>query len=80
MARYGKVGLFLIKIVGVKKMMFEERILKVLKEAEDWVIKETIRKETNIHIYKIDEVLKKLLEEGKIEKDKRGRFTFWKLK
>lgn len=59
----------------------KEEILKIWEgEKDEWLTLNQIRNLVGIHIYKAEVLMNELLSEGKVEKDKKGNFKFWRIK
>lgn len=63
----------------LKKIQVKRKILAILLEEGELTTSKISRK-TKIHFYRVRELLNELLEEKKIEKDSKGRYTFWRYK
>lgn len=57
-----------------------EILNKLSEQKTEWFTLNQIRNMVGIHIYKAEVLLYELLIEGKVEKDEKGKFKFWRIK
>jgi len=55
-------------------------ILELLRNSDSWLSTNQISSNLRIHWYKTELLLNELFLEGKIERDEKGKMTFWRFK
>jgi len=59
----------------------KKAIMKFLeKKLEEWYTTNQIAVAVDIHIYKAEVLLNQLFFNGKVESDRRGKYSFWRTK